>query len=164
MDLFDAISSKNEKLALDIIERGTDVNFTIGENPVLMLAIQENLSNVANKLIDKKADINLKNSAGTTPVRYAAWRSMNQLVIRMIDLGADVELKNEFNACALEVILDAFMEDVKNHLKFMHLNNLLDTIHDESNILSKCFRNNGDLNILDMINDFLQVDYNNAYN
>lgn len=160
MDLVKAIEHQNEKLALDIIERGTDVNYmkdTI--SPILIFAIHKRRLNVVNKLIDKKADIHATDIYGTSAIRFAAFYEMEQLVIRLINLGANVQSKNKYSASALEAIVKKNSTVIINHLKFMYLNSLLEILNDYSSIISKCFSNNGDLNILDMINDYLQIDY-----
>lgn len=161
MALATAIENQNEKLALEIINRGANVNGKCKRSdlPLLTLAIVYNLPIVADKLIDKKADIHLRDITGTTAIWFAIYDKMEELVIKFINLGVDVESKDNLGISVMREILRYDLTEVINHLKFMYLNCLLDIINDESSKMSKCFANNGDLNIADMINDYLQIDH-----
>lgn len=161
MDLYDAISNHDEKLAIEIIDKGIDVNLVIeGQRPILIHALCKECSNVANKLIDNKADINVKERHGTQAIQYAASFRLEQIIIRMLDMGVDLLLKNQWGESSMSSISECNVPAAYNHLKFMHLNCLLDAVNDESTKLSKCFANHGDLNVLDIINDFSQIFYN----
>lgn len=163
MELVNAIEAKDEKLALQLIDLGADVNFKFDDSrvsPVLMFAMSNDLANVVDKMIDKKADINAVNDAKTDAIYYAAFYKMEDIVIKLIDLGVDIQNTQCMGHRTLHLVFGIKkLTKVIDHLKIMYRNVLLNILNDESNDLTNCFLNKiGDLNILDIINNYSKID------
>lgn len=96
-----AIEKNETQLAKFIIDEGGDVNFDLGKDPLLKnnfyhynnaleLAIFKKNSEIANYMLDKKADPNISNYMGVTPLSRAASNKMNDIMKRLIDNGANI--------------------------------------------------------------------------
>lgn len=75
------------------IEEGCDVNAHTCYRSVLDSAIFNIEPEIALILIENGADVNYRNSAGTTALHRAAWRGQINVVKALLDVGADPALK-----------------------------------------------------------------------
>lgn len=154
MDLLRAVISNDEKSALEIIEQLEDVNIKFDDQPILNEAIKNDVPNVVHKLLDKKAIVNATNFWKASPIWYATNHNMEEIAIRLIDLGADINQPTVFGSTALGNTIAKKLTKVLDHLTVVYRNSILDILNDKTNVIAKCF-DNGDLNLIDIINDYL---------
>lgn len=64
-------------------------------------AIRTDSSRALGQLLSSGADVNVKDSRGTTPLMYAAAVGTSRMMRQLIDAGADVNARNSFDATAL---------------------------------------------------------------
>lgn len=72
-------------------------NDDIGNTP-LHVAIENNNTSEAMKLINAGADVNAKNIFGETPLHYAAFYARSELLGALIKRGGDVNLQSMSSA------------------------------------------------------------------
>lgn len=88
---------------LALLEEGVDPNIK-GPNGItaLSLATQNNHKRIIKKLLEKGADPNIgDDKAGWFPLMWAAYNGFNDTMLLLLENGADVNLKNQFNETAL---------------------------------------------------------------
>jgi ankyrin repeat protein len=92
-DLFEAISERDEKMVLRMIQSIPDTDFKDRNgNTLLMLAILQDLSFAAVALIERSKDINVKGYFGQTALHEAARQGNVEIVKLLIDRGADINI------------------------------------------------------------------------
>lgn len=99
-----SVSAKNgdQKMLENAIKSGADVNFTVyGTMSSLMLASKRGYLNIVKKLIDNKANVNLKMSelegsdSGMTALLFAAKYSKSCIVDELVKAGAKLNVSTE---------------------------------------------------------------------
>ena len=65
-------------------------------NKQLNRAVGINDIKTVKALLDKGADVNVKDNSGSTPLIYAARNGRTEVLKALIDKGADVNLKNNY--------------------------------------------------------------------
>ena len=63
-------------------------------------------------LLDKKADINLTDKAGNTPLMGAAGSGLKNIMIQLAEAGSATDTRNEFTQTALMLAVSAGHVDV----------------------------------------------------
>ena len=79
----------------DFVDKGYDINLESSDNrknTPLMFAISFDKLETAKFLIDKKADVNHKNSMGFTPLMAAAIKGNTEIVQKLLDAKADMAI------------------------------------------------------------------------
>ena len=105
-DLYDAIERRDLQGVRALLRQGADANSTSRgfqvlsardpdrrrrfDAPPLIRAIQLDQPEIAAALLDRGADVNARNAAGTPALMLAAQQGQAALVKRLLDLGADV--------------------------------------------------------------------------
>jgi ankyrin repeat protein len=97
--LFIAIDSNDTALVNRLIHRGHSPNQVYQSGWVeispLIYAIQKRRTNAIQTLIEKKADLNWKDSFNTTALMYAASDGQESIVKMLLDKGADATIKDK---------------------------------------------------------------------
>lgn len=91
-DFFNALRLDNVRTIRELLQRGFDPN-TMSEDgtPALMKALQEQSFNTAELLVDHpQVRPNVRNSRDETPLMLAALRGQENLVLKLVRLGANV--------------------------------------------------------------------------
>ncbi len=93
-----------EDAARYLIECGAAVNAKAswkGNDTALHVAARDGCVAVAQLLLQNGAQVDIRNSAGQTPLQFASWFDRPQLVQLLIDHGADVNARSKWDATAL---------------------------------------------------------------
>ena len=97
--LFIAIDSNDKALVNQLINRGHSPSQVYQSGWVeispLIYAIQKRQTNIIQTLIEKKADLNWKDSFNTTALMYAASDGQESIVKMLLDKGADATIKDK---------------------------------------------------------------------
>lgn len=86
--------SINETIALELIEKGADVNAISndGKRPLHQAVV--NMEQITERLLEAGADINAQDNDGNTPLHAACTDAEEETVIRLLKAGADYEIQN----------------------------------------------------------------------
>ena len=117
----------------------------------------------ANELIDHGANVNYPsdNIRNFTPLRWAFHNGLQDLAIKILDQINDLsilEIKNPawFTCSILDYVYKLKLNKIIPHLKLLYRNRILMAIDDDQTIISKSYqKQNADLNVIDMITDFI---------
>ncbi|MEN6370985.1 MAG: ankyrin repeat domain-containing protein [Armatimonadota bacterium] len=108
-DLHIAACLGDDKMLIDLINQGMDVNSTdsLGETPLHMAAQNDHVDTV-NLLISKGANTNAKNNQWQTrtPLHYAAEFRNNKVVELLLKAGADVNVKDNYGNTPLAAAVE----------------------------------------------------------
>lgn len=89
--------SNSEKIAIALLDKIEDVNFTDEENnTTLHWACVSNFKELINILLEKKANINAMNNDGQTPLYYACMLGHSDVFKMLLDKGADVHITDKW--------------------------------------------------------------------
>jgi ankyrin repeat protein len=102
--LLQAIAGGRVGRALELIKFGASIHACncSGETP-LLLAIRGGHELVINYLLKRKSiNVNQADSIGRTPLMRAAMKGNAELCVRLLQLGADVYAKDQFENCVLK--------------------------------------------------------------
>ncbi len=91
-----------------LFSKGADVNAKRNDYPLLMIVVQNGFKDIAELLIANGADVNARNSYGTTPLFVAARKGDTAIAGLLVSNGADVNAKDSGGATAL---IDAVMDE-----------------------------------------------------
>lgn len=112
--LFLAIKNKNSQLALRLIEHGADVYYTPKNQTFLELAIEQELLEVASKLIEQKAHIDYSSVyERTTPLMVAIEKNYSAIALELIKSGANLNTVDRDGQTPL------IIATIKNNLPIM---------------------------------------------
>ena len=93
-----AVENGNIKAVKQYLAAGVDVNIEDDSDRYkftpLLIAAQYNQMEIAKLLIDKGANVNVKDADGDTPLKSAAYAGHKEIVELLIAYGADVNLKH----------------------------------------------------------------------
>lgn len=92
----------NEAVALYLIDTVSNINYNSGMGTALMAAIMSGNKVIIEKLITKKADLDLTDTQGKTALIYAAFNNNVEIVQMLIKAGADKKLADKENRTALD--------------------------------------------------------------
>lgn len=100
---FAVINNHKERLQ-KLIKEGHDKNCTAGynEEPLLTVAITENLPDIVKILIDARADVNKPSRWGITPLMRAVLKEEAEYVRLLIDAGSDKNIRDKNGFSALD--------------------------------------------------------------
>jgi hypothetical protein len=101
--LFMAANMGNKGLVKTLLENEADPNAKekYQHFAPLHVAVQHGYGEVVELLIDKNADINIKNISGTTPLYVAAFHDRIEMAALLLNHGADINSKTEDGATPL---------------------------------------------------------------
>lgn len=93
--LVEAVKAENAAAVAQLLESGADPNAvdiadTLFQNPILLIALQNNNEAIVLLLLEQDADANQSNLTGTPPLKRAIDVNNPALVSALIDAGADV--------------------------------------------------------------------------
>jgi ankyrin repeat protein len=101
-----------------LIENGSDINGNSKMGTPLMACVVKGNNEIAKFLIEKKADIHLADTNGTTPIIYATNFKNYEVVSLLIKAGADYTKKDNRGNSALDYAIllddDKLIETLKN--------------------------------------------------
>ena len=117
----DVEKSKRNKIALDLIKKGFDVNLKDknGQTP-LHSAAQEKDKDICEILINAGAKINEKDKWGNTPLSVAITQGLDEkgeIINLLLNKGADPLIKNNYGSSALDVAKQISNYDFKKFFK-----------------------------------------------
>ena len=92
----------NEAVALYLLDKVSNINYNSGMGTALMAAIMSGNKVIIEKLITKKADLDLTDTQGKTALIYAAFNNNVEIVQMLIKAGADKKLADKENRTALD--------------------------------------------------------------
>lgn len=105
-DIHTAVLQGNLDVVKQHIEAGTDLNAKepMGGSTPLISAITFNKPEIAQALIDAKADLSIKNNDGSTALHVAAFFCRVEIVQSLLNAKADKTVKNNYGATPLETV------------------------------------------------------------
>lgn len=83
-----------------LLQRGASPDAGAGETPALLAAAAANHTKCIRVLLDAGADINVRNTKGSTPLMAAAFHGKLEALRQLLDAGADRHLRNKDNTNA----------------------------------------------------------------
>jgi len=96
----------NNEVAIFLIEKTNQINYTSKMGSTLMAAIFKNNVVVFDALIMKGIDLNLTDENKTTALMLAVTLQNVELTKKLIESGANKSLKNHNNKTAFEIAID----------------------------------------------------------
>jgi ankyrin repeat protein len=75
-------------------------------NTIAHMALNENLLDIVDKLIDIGINVNVKNNDGITLLQKAMERNLPELCIKLIEKGADVNVKDDDGITLLQIAME----------------------------------------------------------
>jgi ankyrin repeat protein len=101
-----AIRMENTRIANSLIQdKNTDINTKdekfLGETP-LMVAIAEKLTDIAEALIAKGANVNVQDNGGRTALMWATSDKLSNMVDALIKAHADLNIRDQAGKTALD--------------------------------------------------------------
>lgn len=78
-----------------LIKNNFDVNTKIDDDTAITIAVRINYTKITKLLIDSKADINIKNMFGRTPLLIALQTNNNEISKLLISAGAKINIKDK---------------------------------------------------------------------
>jgi len=92
-DMEEALISANTSWAIQLINRGMDVNSVDATgNTLLMQSVQRDNMDLFDFLLKRRARLNTRNRNGETALSLAAYQGKLPFVTRLVEAGADVNL------------------------------------------------------------------------
>ncbi|MEF8755522.1 MAG: ankyrin repeat domain-containing protein [Accumulibacter sp.] len=92
-DMEEALISGNTAWAIQLINRGMDVNSVdAAGNTLLMQCVQRENLDFLDYLVKRRARLNTRNRNGETALSLAAYKGLLPFVKRLVEAGADVNL------------------------------------------------------------------------
>ena len=105
--LYFAAGNGNIGIVKLLIENGANTNTqnNFGSTPLLNAVSYDTVSHtdIANLLIENGADIEGQNENGYTPLHKAAWAGSTNMVILLVDQGANVNIRDIWGQTALDI-------------------------------------------------------------
>lgn len=92
----------NEDVALFLIEKVKDIDYTSGMGTALMAAVMNGNLKLIEKLIDHKANLNITDKDGKTALIYAVFFNKNEIAKALINAGADKMIKDNDGKKAID--------------------------------------------------------------
>ncbi|XP_041364259.1 ankyrin repeat domain-containing protein 50-like [Gigantopelta aegis] len=101
--LQDAIIEKNVTLVKEILESDFDVDFQYRGQTALQLAVREGNLEICRLLIERGADVNMRDAEMNSLLNSACWRGHADIAKLLIENQADIDDRNDNGATALHV-------------------------------------------------------------
>lgn len=100
-----AVQLANPDIVRILLQSGADVNSTTKENlfTPLILAVKQHHLGITKQLLSHKADVNLADSAGRTPLIWCAINNDYEILPWLIKYGADLNKTTHYGNTALEM-------------------------------------------------------------
>lgn len=95
----------NEAVALFLADKVSNINYNSGMGTAIMAAVMSGNGVIIEKLIAKKANLNLSDSQGKTALIYAVFFNKNAIAKLLIEAGADLKHKDSEGKTALDLAL-----------------------------------------------------------
>lgn len=161
-----------EDVAIKLIDRGANINYQCATaETALLIAVQKNSVRIVEKLIEHNVALNTQNynslnfyrglQLAVTALAHACREKMENIAIKLIDAGACLEYPHSL---VIYDVLDFELNNIIEHLKFMYWNIVMEIMDDNKSLLHNCFlKNNGELNLIDLINDFAKFPIPNLH-
>jgi ankyrin repeat protein len=109
--LFFAVTYNQPRIIELLIQYGADMNFTINDKSLLMLAIRGNLLEIADILIIHQANLNyISPSTGESPLIYLLKKNQIYLIELMIQNGVNINYRNPLTGKTLLMFLVEYEE------------------------------------------------------
>ncbi|AIF81039.1 hypothetical protein I862_02380 [endosymbiont of Acanthamoeba sp. UWC8] len=105
-DLISSIKDANEEVAKQLLEQVGSTYSEYIKNKALRLAIQYNMAEIVNILINKGADINATDNRANTPLMFAAEGEDIKSVELLLSKGADINARNSDGNTALMLTVE----------------------------------------------------------
>jgi len=104
--IHEAVVRGDLKTVLEHIAAGSDIDIsdTLSQGTPLMTAATFGHIDIAKALIDAGANLNLKNSDGSTALISASFFGRSEIVQMMLDNGADTTIRNNMGSTALNAV------------------------------------------------------------
>lgn len=117
--LITAICQNSLNFAAILIKSGADLNIqnNIYKYTALHFAIEKRYLIATELLISNKADINLLDYNGNTPLIIAVLVNQESIIKLLLNLKADLSIKNKNNKTALDIAKENYFFDIANLLK-----------------------------------------------
>jgi hypothetical protein len=103
MDLLDATESGNIRRVQELLDSGVDINDYVndyGMTALLLASMYEHID-IVRLLLEKGADVNIKDENGYNALMWASVRGYTDIVRLLLENGADINLQNENGYTAL---------------------------------------------------------------
>lgn len=116
--IFEALRTKQTNVIIDLINEGMDVNIRdpkLGRTP-LMIAVTTNNLRLLKKLIEEKANLELKDKQGMSALLYAARDGNMETAKLLIKAGADVNTANNKGKTALMMAIHRLHPEIALYL------------------------------------------------
>ncbi len=160
----------NLDIAKLLIENGADVNvYDIYENSCLLICLEKQNIHLANLLIENNASVNdrfmLDHNlfSGFTPLHFAVYYSDEVLALKIIQMGANLDVKNGYNETALHMsVRNTFDNEIARLIIENGANLNLTNIEGET-ALHISARNNNSKIIIDLIDHNTKTDIKNIH-
>jgi uncharacterized protein len=92
-DMEEALISGDTPAAINLINRGVDVNTVdIAGNSLLIQSVRQDNKDFFDYLLQRRARLNLRNRNGETALSLAAYMGKSAFVQRLLDAGAEVNM------------------------------------------------------------------------
>lgn len=146
-----------EEIALYLINKNADIHLKSSRGKtILMQACANNLIKVVRELINRGVNVNEQDKDGWTVLMIACDDDeTNTIACLLIDNGTDLYLKNKVGETAVDFIYNYNQTEVLEHLRLVVRNKILESIDDQKTIISNCYQQTAEFNIIDIIVDLL---------
>lgn len=143
-----------------LLEKGADPDLTLDtiegkkSQPCLILATLHGHLSIVELLVENgKADVNIQNEAGNTPMMIAGWHGHIDIAFYLLSKGADIHLTNMLNQNAL--MISCFTS--QNHMIKFFIENKADKfiISDDGDTCDQILKENNNLEGLEILNSFV---------
>jgi len=111
-DLLNAIRASDSPLVEKLVNKGVDLNHTTKNGTILHLAIQNRMVSASLLLIDKGVNVNALDSAGLTPIHWAARRALPRVIEKLIKHGCSINIKDADGYTSLNYAVKACNQEV----------------------------------------------------
>lgn len=105
----------------NLAENGTDINAKepAGGGSPLIVAALYGQNGVVRLLLDRGAEMNLKNKEGSTALHVAAFFGQPEVVEVLLDKGADTGIRNNYGQTPLEIVSGEWDEKLEGLYKLV---------------------------------------------